>query len=314
MSRFTADRRAPHPNDRQKDAIVLDVKGLTVTSGRKTYLKDVSFTADSGRLTGVVGLRGSGKTELVRAIMGLIDADEGTIELAGTELGYGDRQNFGYLPSERGGYPRMKVLEQIVYLARLHGMTLGAAEKNAVTLLARLDLSDRAYAQLSHLSGSEVARVDIAAVLAADPDVVILDEPFDGLDAESAEIVFGLLRDHAESGVPVLFTTDKWRMAQEHADDLIVLAHGRIIGEGTFDELQGDERLFVARFATSEDAEAAAARLTEAGAESVDVEDSSISFTAADEASAADQVRGLAGLRSFGPRTRDLADLFRESV
>src|SRR5690606_23052204 len=111
-----------------------------------------------------------------------------------------------------------------------------------------------------------------------------------------------------------LFTTDKWRMAQEHADDLIVLAHGRIIGEGTFDELQGDERLFVARFATSEDAEAAAARLTEAGAESVDVEDSSISFTAADEATAADQVRGLASLRSFGPRTRDLADLFRESV
>ena len=246
--------------------------------------------------------------------MGLIDADEGTIELAGSKLEYGDRQNFGYLPSERGGYPRMKVLEQIVYLARLHGMTLGAAEKNAVTLLSRLDLSDRAYAQLSHLSGSEVARVDIAAVLAADPDVVILDEPFDGLDAESAEIVFGLLRDHAESGVPVFFTTDKWRMAQEHADDLIVLAHGRIVGQGTFDYLQGEDRLFAARFATADDASSAVDRLDEAGTADVNAEDEVVTFVAPDEGTAAERVRGLAGLLSFGPRTRDLADLFKESV
>ncbi|GAA4508796.1 ABC transporter ATP-binding protein [Brevibacterium yomogidense] len=291
---------------------MLEVKGLTVSHGRKTYLKDVSFTADAARLTGVVGLRGSGKTELVRTIMGLIDADEGTIELAGTQLGYGDRQNFGYLPSERGGYPRMKVLEQIVYLARLHGMTLGAAEKNAVTLLSRLDLADRAYAQLSHLSGSEVARVDIAAVLAADPDVVLLDEPFDGLDAESADAVFGLLRDHAESGVPVLFTTDKWRLAQEHADDLVVLSHGRVAAHGTFGDLQGDEKHFTARFADPAAAEAARGRIDEA-AEPV-ANENEVTFTAADHDAAAAIVRSVEGVHAFGPLNRDLADLFKESV
>lgn len=293
---------------------MLEVKGLTVSSSRKTHLKDVSFTADAGRLTGVVGLRGSGKTELVRSIMGLIDTDEGTIELSGAELGYGDRQNFGYLPSERGGYPRMKVMEQIVYLARLHGMTLGAAEKNAVTLLSRLDLADRAYAQLSHLSGSEVARVDIAAVLAADPDVVILDEPFDGLDAESAALVFGLLRDHADSGVPVLFTTDKWSMAQDHADDLIILAHGRIVAEGTFRELQGDDRVYRAHFATEAEAEAAAEALAATDAAEVRDDGRVVSFFAADDAAAASLAQRLSGIRAFGPVARDLADLFKESV
>lgn len=293
---------------------MLEVKGLTVAHGRKTYLKDVSFTADSGRITGVVGLRGSGKTELVRTVMGLIDADEGTIELAGAQLGFGDRQNFGYLPSERGGYPRMKVLEQIVYLARLHGMTLGAAERNAVTLLSRLDLSDRAYAQLSHLSGSEVARVDIAAVLAADPDIVLLDEPFDGLDAESADAVFSLLRDHADSGVPVVFTTDKWRLAQEYADDLLVLSHGRILANGTFDELQGDERVFAARFADGVAAEAAGDVLTGAEARAVRVDGATVTFAAADAEAAAAAVRRLDGIRSFGPKNQDLADLFKESV
>lgn len=298
----------------QKDDQVLEVKGLTVSHGRKTYLKDLSFSADSGRLTGVVGLRGSGKTELVRTIMGLIDADEGTIELAGTQLGFGDRQNFGYLPSERGGYPRMKVLEQIVYLSRLHGMTLGAAEKNAVTLLARLDMSDRAYAQLSHLSGSEVARVDIAAVLAADPDVVLLDEPFDGLDAESATAVFQLLKDHADSGVPVLFTTDKWRLAQEHADDLIVLSHGRILAEGTLDSLQGDTTTYSVRYADAAAADAAVSTLEDAGATDVVVDADTVAFGAVAEDEAVAAVRATEGVRAFGPVKRDLADLFKESV
>ncbi|WP_029088383.1 ABC transporter ATP-binding protein [Brevibacterium album] len=293
---------------------MLTVKGLTVSSGRKTFLKDVSFEAKAGRLTGVVGLRGSGKTELVRAVMGLIDPAEGTIELEGHALGFGDRQNFGYLPSERGGYPRMKVLEQIVYLARLHGMSLGAAEQNAVTLLARLDLSDRAYAQLSHLSGSEIARVDIAAVLAADPDVVVLDEPFDGLDADSAERVFALLRDHAESGVPVLFTSEKWKQAQDAADDLIVLAHGRIVGQGTLEELQGESRSFRLRLADAGAAAAAAKAASAAGAEDVAVDGALVAFRAPDEVAAASYVSGITGAREFGPVTRDLSELFKESV
>lgn len=293
---------------------MLTVTGLTVRSGRKTYLKDISLTAEAGRITGVVGLRGSGKTELVRAIMGLIDVESGTIELEGHELGYGDRQNFGYLPSERGGYPRMKVLEQIVYLARLHGMSLGAAEKNAVTLLNRLGLSDRAYAMLSHLSGSEVARVDIAAVLAADPDVVVLDEPFDGLDASSSEKVFDLLRDHADSGVPVLFTSDDFELSQAAADDLIVLSHGTITASGTLAELREQTGRYEARFASPTIASQASDALAASNAEVVDVDGDRIVFSADSADEAAGAIAGLSGLRGFGPQTRGLSELFKETV
>ncbi|MEV0985151.1 ATP-binding cassette domain-containing protein [Brevibacterium sp. NPDC049920] len=294
---------------------MLTLTGITLKSGRKTWLKDVSFTAKARRITGVVGPRGSGKTELARIIMGLIEPDSGTITLEGHELGFGDRQNFGYLPSERGGYPNMKVLEQIVFFARLHGMTMGAAERNAVTLLSRLDLSDRAYAPLSHLSGTEVARVDIAAILAADPDVVVLDEPFDGLDAASSEKVFELLRDHADSGVPIVFTSDSWELTQAAADDIIVLSHGTIAGEGTLAELRADHRSYRADFADEASATAAEAHLAASpGVATAARTGDSVAFEASDVDAAGAAVTGLSGLRGFTTVEPSLAELFKEKV
>lgn len=294
---------------------MLTLTGITLKSGRKTWLGDVSLTAETRRITGIVGPRGSGKTELIRVIMGLIEPDQGTITLEGHALGYGDRQNFGYLPSERGGYPNMKVLEQIVYFARLHGMTMGAAERNAVTLLARLDLSDRAYAPLAHLSGTEVARVDIAAILAADPDVVVLDEPFEGLDAASSEKVFDLLRDHADSGVPVIFTSDNWHLTQAAADDIIVLSHGSVLAAGTIDELREGHRSFRADFADDASATAAEAHLAASpGVTRAELEDDAVVFRAAGIDVAGEAVSGVAGLRGFTTVEPSLAELFKERV
>ncbi|GAA4283419.1 ATP-binding cassette domain-containing protein [Brevibacterium daeguense] len=294
---------------------MLTLKGITVKSGRKTWLKDVSLTAEARRITGVVGPRGSGKTELIRVIMGLIEADSGSVSLEGHKLGFGDRQNFGYLPAERGGYPNMKVLEQIVYFSRLHGMTLGAAERNAVTLLARLDLSDRAYAPLSNLSGTEVARVDIASVLAADPDVVVLDEPFEGLDATSAEKVFELLRDHADSGVPVIFTSDNWNLTQAAADDIVVLSHGTILEQGTLSELRADHITYQVELAAGPDADLAEAQLASAvGVTEVTREGSTLRFAAVHANAAGEAVRDLAGLRGFTAVEPSLAELFKEKV
>ena len=129
-------------------------------------------------------------------------------------------------------------MEQIVYMARLHGMTLGAAERNAVTLLARLELSDRAYVPLSQLSGTEQARVHIAAMLAADPDVVVIDEIGEGLDMASAKLVFGLLSDHADAGVPIIVTSEDWDLIEQYADDILVLGHGSVIAHGTAEQLR----------------------------------------------------------------------------
>lgn len=288
---------------------MLELTNVTVRSGAKTWLDDVSLTVRPRRITAVVGNRSSGRTELVRAIMGLITPTEGTISLEGEVLGYGDRQNFGYLPAEGGGYPDMKVLDQIVFFARLHGMTLGAAERNAVTLLARLDLSDRAYAQLGHLSGTEAARAQIAAVLAADPDVVILDEPFEGLDERSSRLVFDLLRDHADSGVPVLIATDDWLQAQAVGDDLVVLSHGTITAQGTLAELQQGDLTCRAVFTSPKAAQKAAAALTDGRADGT-----TVSFTATDPAAAARALAPLTGLRSFESTGPDLDELTKERV
>ncbi|MDN6159506.1 MAG: ATP-binding cassette domain-containing protein, partial [Brevibacterium sp.] len=259
---------------------MLTLKEVSLRKGKRTYLDEVSFTAQAGRITAIVGPRSAGRTELVRVIMGLIAPDEGTVKLEDFELDFGDRQNFGYLPSERGGYPNMRVIDQIVYLARLHGITLGAAERNALTLLSRLELADRGYAPLKNLSGTEIARVDIAATLAADPDVVVIDDAFSGLDSQSTELVISLLRAHAASGVPVIVATDNWEAAQAHADDVVVLNQGRTSVSGSVQELRSDVKYRV----EVADAEAAAESLDKRTGISdvavLDSEDSVISFRA----------------------------------
>ena len=293
---------------------MLTLKEISLRKGKRTYLDEVSFTAQAGRITAIVGTRSAGRTELIRVIMGLISPDEGTVKLEDFELDFGDRQNFGYLPAERGGYPSMRVIDQIVYLARLHGITLGAAERNALTLLSRLELADRGYAPLKNLSGTEIARVDIAATLAADPDVVVIDDAFVGLDSQSTELVMSLLRAHAASGVPVVLATDNWEAAQNHADDVVVLNQGRISAAGSVQELRSDVKYRV----VLTDAEAAAASLEKrAGIRDVAVIDSAdgiVGFRAADAGSAAQTVAALNGVKSFESVRPTLAEQYKEAL
>lgn len=290
---------------------MLTLNEVSLRKGKRTYLDEVSFTAEAGRITAVVGTRSAGRTELVRVIMGLISPDEGTVELEGHELEYGDRQNFGYLPGERGGYPNMRVIDQIVYLARLHGITLGAAERNALTLLSRLELADRGYAPLKNLSGAEIARVDIAATLAADPDVVVIDDAFAGLDAKSTELVMSLLRAHASSGVPVILATDDWEAAEKHADDIVALSQGRVTASGSVDDLLGEHRYRVALA----NAEAAAKTLSgRSGITEIEVIDTVITFRANDPGSAAATVARLERVESFERIRPTLAEQYKEAL
>ncbi|MCM1011141.1 MULTISPECIES: ABC transporter ATP-binding protein [Brevibacterium] len=290
---------------------MLTLKGISLRKGKRTYLDEVSFTAEPGRITAIVGTRSAGRTELVRVIMGLITADEGTVELEGYELDFGDRQNFGYLPGERGGYPNMRVIDQIVYLARLHGITLGAAERNALTLLGRLELADRGYAPLKNLSGAEIARVDIAATLAADPDVVVIDDAFNGLDTKSTELVMSLLRAHAASGVPVILATDDWEAAEKFADDIVVLSQGKVTAAGSVDDLLGEHRYEVALA----DAEAAATSLRgRAGITEIEVIDTVIRFRSDDPGSAAASVATLRKVERFERVRPTLAEQFKETL
>ncbi|MGO2862374.1 MAG: ABC transporter ATP-binding protein [Brevibacterium sp.] len=293
---------------------MLTLKEISLRKGKRTYLDEVSFTAKAGRVTAIVGTRSAGRTELVRVIMGLISADEGSIELEDFELDFGDRQNFGYLPAERGGYPNMRVIDQIVYLARLHGITLGAAERNALTLLSHLELADRGYAPLKNLSGTEIARVDIAATLAADPDVVVIDDAFSGLDAQSTRLVMSLLRAHASSGVPVVIATDDWEAAQTYADDVVLISQGKVAAAGSVEKLRGAAQYRV----ELDNAEAAAQTLKSRRGVSdvsvVDRRDNVISFRAEDAKSAAATVATLDGVKSFESVRPTLAEQYKEAL
>lgn len=172
----------------------LVLTGITKSYGSRRVLDDVSFEVSPGRLTGFVGGNGAGKTTTMRIVLGLLGSDGGRVELDGVALTSADRRLFGYMPEERGLYPKMKVLEQIVYLARLHGMSKADATARATALLTELGLEERLNDTIESLSLGNQQRAQIAAALVHDPEVLILDEPFSGLDPLAVDVVASVLQ------------------------------------------------------------------------------------------------------------------------
>uniref|UniRef100_UPI00082BC267 ABC transporter ATP-binding protein n=1 Tax=Nocardia lijiangensis TaxID=299618 RepID=UPI00082BC267 len=149
-----------------------------------------------------------------------------------------DRRSFGYMPEERGLYPKQPVLEQLVYLARLRGQSAADARLRARELLERFDLGDRAKDKLESLSLGNQQRVQIAAAVIAQPSLLILDEPFSGLDPAAVDSMADLLREYATLGVPVLFSSHQLDLVERLCDQLVILAAGRVVGQGSVDELR----------------------------------------------------------------------------
>lgn len=224
---------------------MLELQDVTKRYGERLALDHVSFTVGDGRLTGFVGGNGAGKTTTMRIVLGVLAADGGTVTLGGDTLTAADRRRFGYMPEERGLYPKMRVLEQTVYLARLHGWSAAAAHRNAVELLERLGLGERGNDTIESLSLGNQQRAQIAAALVHRPEVLVLDEPFSGLDPMAVETVQGVLADAAASGAPVLFSSHQLDIVERLCDDLVIIAGGRIAASGTADTLRsqhGSER------------------------------------------------------------------------
>jgi len=219
---------------------VLEIRDLTKRYGTRTVLSDVSVNVAPGRMTGRVGGNGAGKTTTMRIILGVLASDGGTVSLGGQLLDAGARRRFGYMPEERGLYPKMKLQEQLVYLARLHGLSTAAATDNARNLLGRLGLAERSDDPIEKLSLGNQQRAQIAAALVHDPEVLILDEPFSGLDPMAVDVVMGVLGDRAASGVPVLFSSHQLDIVERLCDDLVIIADGRIRAAGSRDSLRSE--------------------------------------------------------------------------
>ena len=217
---------------------MLELSNVSKRYGNRLALDQVTFTVGDGRLTGFVGGNGAGKTTTMRIILGVLSSDSGTVTLGGDPITEGDRRRMGYMPEERGLYPKMKVLEQTVYLARLHGWTPAAARRNAVELLERLGLGERMDDTIESLSLGNQQRAQIAAALVHRPEVLVLDEPFSGLDPMAVETVQGVLADAAAAGAPVLFSSHQLDVVERLCDDLVIIAGGTIRAAGARDTLR----------------------------------------------------------------------------
>ena len=217
---------------------MLETRGLTRLFGDNRAVDSLDLTVRPGGLTGFVGGNGAGKTTTMRMIMGILDPTAGEVYWKGHPVTRDDRARFGYMPEERGLYPKQPVLSQLVYLGRLHGMTAAAARRAGREHLERFELAERASDPLEALSLGNQQRVQIAAAVMSSPVALILDEPFSGLDPDAVDSMADLLREQAARGVPVLFSSHQLDLVERICDDLVVLSSGRVVAEGRVEDLR----------------------------------------------------------------------------
>src|SRR5215213_8985847 len=202
---------------------MLELRSLTRRFGPVRALDDVGFPVRPGVLTGFIGANGAGKTTAMRIVVGVLAPDSGEVLWNGRPVAAQDRRRFGYMPEERGLYPKMTVLDQLTFFARLHGATAPVAERRVRDLLDELDLGPRANDQLQKLSLGNQQRVQVAAALVHGPDLLVLDEPFSGLDPVAVDLMAALLRRRAAAGVPVLFSSHQLDLVERLCDDVVII-------------------------------------------------------------------------------------------
>nr|WP_206705796.1 ATP-binding cassette domain-containing protein [Microbacterium ginsengiterrae] len=292
----------------------MELTGVSKSYGSRRVLDDISFPVHAGQLTGFVGGNGAGKTTTMRIILGLLASDAGSITRGGRPLTADIRRQFGYMPEERGLYPKMKVLEQVVYFARLHGFSKPDATEKATALLGDLGLGERLDDNIETLSLGNQQRAQIAASLVHDPEVLILDEPFSGLDPIAVETVAGVLQERASRGVSVLFSSHQLDVVERLCDDLVIIAGGTIRAAGPRDRLR--EQYAEPRWDIESTADVGWLR-EEPGVTVVDFEGGRAVFDAEDAAVAQRILRRAlqeGDVSRFGPQHPTLAQIFKEVI
>lgn len=215
----------------------LVVENISKSFGEKEVLQNVSFSATGGRALGLLGRNGAGKTTSIRIIMGVINANSGSVLLDGKPL---NRENvkIGYLPEERGMYPKKVILEQLIYFGQLADMSKQEAKASAIALLERLGMSEYTNKKLDTLSKGNQQKIQLVATLINDPDIVILDEPFSGLDPVNAMLLKDIVLELIAKGKVVLFSSHQMSYVEEFCDDIAIVNHGEIVVHGNLKEIK----------------------------------------------------------------------------
>jgi ABC-2 type transport system ATP-binding protein len=225
----------------------LEIDEVSKRYGEVVALDRMTFDVRPGEIFGFVGSNGAGKTTTMRIILGVLAADSGVVRWAGEQIDLHTRRRIGYMPEERGLYPRMKVGAQLAYLARLHGMTAADATSSVERWTTRLGVASRIGDDVQKLSLGNQQRVQLAAALVHEPDVLVLDEPFSGLDPVAVDVMSQVLRDAAGRGVPVLFSSHQLDLVERLCDRVGIVSAGRMVESGSVDDLraQGQTHLAV---------------------------------------------------------------------
>jgi ABC-2 type transport system ATP-binding protein len=217
---------------------VLRVEGLTKRYASVLALDDVGFTVEPGEIVGFLGPNGAGKTTTMRAIMGLVALDRGEVTWQGEPVDHEARRRFGYMPAERGMYQRMTVRDHLVYYARLSGRDEAVASRSADDWLERLGLADRAGDMVQALSSGNQQRVQLALALLTEPELLVLDEPFSGLDPVAVEVLGAILHEQIADGVALLLSSHQLDLVADVCSAVVIVDHGRVVLRGEVAELR----------------------------------------------------------------------------
>ena len=214
----------------------LEIKNLTKSFGEKEVLKDISFTAESGKALGLLGRNGAGKTTTIRIIMGVFYQNSGKILIDGKPFDI-NKLRIGYLPEERGLYPKQKIGEQLIYFGMLKGLSKKQATENTVRWLERMGMSEYKDKRLETLSKGNQQKIQLAVTLLCNPQLVILDEPFSGLDPVNAMLLKDVIKEVIAEGAMVIFSSHQMNYIEEFCDNIAILNSGKIVISGNINDI-----------------------------------------------------------------------------
>jgi ABC-2 type transport system ATP-binding protein len=299
----------------------LEIDHLHKSYGSLRALRDLTFDVKAGEIFGFVGSNGAGKTTAMRIMLGVLAADSGEVRWNGAPLDLETRRRVGYMPEERGLYPKMKVGEQLRFLAGLHGMTPEDADVAVNRWTDRLGVGARRGDAVEKLSLGNQQRVQLAAALVHDPDILVLDEPFSGLDPVAVDVMSAVLRERADAGVPVIFSSHQLDLVERLCDRVGIVRSGQMEALGTIDELRRTDR---PQWRLDVDADRSALVAAVSGVPGVRVtaapgRTQAVLVELADAVPGAEQAvltaaMGLGPVREFSPVRPTLVDLFRDVV
>ncbi|WIY07219.1 ATP-binding cassette domain-containing protein [Amycolatopsis mongoliensis] len=216
----------------------LEIDKVSKRFGDVVALHEMTFDVRPGELFGFVGSNGAGKTTTMRIALGVLSADAGEVRYDGAPVTHETRRRIGYMPEERGLYPKMKVAEQLTYLARLHGMSAADARSSAEKWTERLGVAGRRDDEVQKLSLGNQQRVQLAAALVHEPRILVLDEPFSGLDPVAVDVMSQVLKEKAADGVPVVFSSHQLDLVERLCDRVGIVRSGQMVAKGTVEELR----------------------------------------------------------------------------